>query len=172
MATVTSQVFFDIAVDDAPFGMIIVALYGNDVPKTAENFRALCTGERGGRLTYKGSAFFSVVTGFCLRGGDITNDDGTGGESIYGVRFYDESFGLKHVEPGVLSMYSAARDSNGSQFLITTVATPWLDGKQVVFGKVVTGMDVVKNIEALGSSNGRASKKIVINNCGELKVFQ
>jgi cyclophilin family peptidyl-prolyl cis-trans isomerase len=161
-------VFFDMTADGAPMGLIVMELSSDVVPKTAENFRALCTGEKGADLTFKGSVFFLVTPGLTLQGGDITAGNGTGGKSIYGPKFEDENFKLKHTGPGILSMTSAGANTNGSQFFITLVATAWLDTKNVVFGKVTTGMDVVKAIENLGSASGKTSKKIVIANCGQL----
>ncbi len=167
------KVFFDITIGGTPAGRIVMELRADVAPKTAENFRALCTGEKGmgtagNPLHFKGSSFHRIIPEFMCQGGDFTRGNGTGGESIYGAKFADENFTLKHTGPGLLSMANAGPNTNGSQFFLTTVSTPWLDGNHVVFGSVVEGMDVVEAMEQVGSRSGQTSQPVVIADCGEL----
>merc|ERR1711890_163059 len=158
--------FFDITADGAPLGRITMTLREDVVPKTAENFRALCTGEKG--FGFKGSSFHRVIPGFMCQGGDFTNHNGTGGKSIYGNKFQDENFIHRHSKPNMLSMANAGPNTNGSQFFITTVPCAWLDGKHVVFGEVTGGADVVAACERVGSQSGKTSQRVIIKDCGQL----
>uniref|UniRef100_A0A8R1ZA22 Peptidyl-prolyl cis-trans isomerase n=1 Tax=Pristionchus pacificus TaxID=54126 RepID=A0A8R1ZA22_PRIPA len=167
------RVFFDVEIGGKPAGRVVMELYNDVCPKTVENFRALCTGEKGvgksGKpLHYKGSSFHRVIPNFMLQGGDFTRGNGTGGESIYGGKFADENFKEKHTGPGILSMANSGPNTNGSQFFICTAKTAWLDGKHVVFGQVVEGLDVVKTVEDYGSKSGKTSATIVIADSGQL----
>ncbi|CAN8021076.1 unnamed protein product [Ixodes persulcatus] len=165
-AKANPQVYFDVSVDGQEIGRVRILLYKDVVPLTAENFRCLCTHEKG--FGFKKSTFHRIIPGFMCQGGDITNHNGTGGRSIYGKKFDDENFELKHTGPGMLSMANSGPNTNSSQFFLTTAKTDWLDGKHVVFGQVISGMEVVKKIEAYGSSSGKVSKKVEISNSGEL----
>jgi len=160
------NVFFDISIGGADQGRIEFELYDNVVPKTAANFRAICTGDNDKKLHYKGNKFHRVIPDFMCQGGDVTRGDGTGGASIYGTTFKDENFQIKHTKPYLLSMANAGKNTNGSQFFITTVACPWLDGAHCVFGEVVKGSEIVKLMEKQGTSSGNVKKAIQITNCG------
>ncbi|KAH9731086.1 peptidyl-prolyl cis-trans isomerase CYP20-3 [Citrus sinensis] len=154
-AKVTTKVFFDVDIGGKPAGRIVMGLFGDVVPKTAENFRALCTGEKG--YGYKGCSFHRIIKDFMIQGGDFTEGDGTGGISIYGSSFEDESF--------------VCPNTNGSQFFICTVKTPWLDNRHVVFGHVIDGMDVVRKLESVETSRTDYPKvPCRIINSGELPL--
>jgi peptidylprolyl isomerase len=175
LAAASSQAFADnpkvaieVSIGGEPAGTIEAELFADVVPKTAENFRVLCTGEQGEDLSYVPSPFHRIIPGFMIQGGDFTNGNGTGGVSIYGGKFDDENFELKHTEPGLLSMANAGPDTNGSQFFITVAETPWLDGRHVVFGKVIGGMDLVKAMEAQGSRSGATKEKVMLTGCRQL----
>ncbi|KAJ7053662.1 cyclophilin-like domain-containing protein [Mycena amicta] len=168
LSTTMANVFFDISIGGAPAQRVVFKLYDEVVPKTTDNFRKLAQGlDINGQPTtqghtYAGSKFHRIIPQFMLQGGDFTRHNGTGGVSIYGEKFKDENFQLKHTKPFLLSMANAGANTNGSQFFITTVVTSWLDGKHVVFGEVVEGTDVVKKVEAVGSADGKPSKPVTI----------
>ncbi|KAG6846310.1 cyclophilin peptidyl-prolyl cis-trans isomerase Cyp2, partial [Arthromyces matolae] len=155
---------FDVAINSKPAGRVVFRLYDDIVPKTTRNFRELATGQHG--FGFAGSSFHRIIPGFMCQGGDITAGNGTGGKSIYGEKFKDENFEIAHTKPGLLSMANAGKNTNGSQFFITTAITQWLDGKHVVFGEVVEGMDVVKAMEAVGTQGGRPRSTVTITSSG------
>merc|ERR1739844_190244 len=160
----------DVAINDQPAGTIFIELFNDVTPKTAENFRALCTGEKG--FGYAGTPFHRIIPGFMLQGGDFERGDGTGGRSIYGQKFDDENFILKHDQEGLLSMANSGPNTNGAQFFCTVALTPWLDGKHVVFGKVYNdeSYKIVKEIEKLGSGSGKPSAEVRITQCQEYRL--
>lgn len=167
------SVFFDVTIGGQAAGRITMELFADVCPKTAENFRALCTGEKGvgssGKpLHYKGSSFHRVISDFMAQGGDFTAGNGTGGESIYGMKFKDENFIKKHTKRGDLSMANAGPNTNGSQFFMCFIPCNWLDGKHCVFGTVTGGMEVLDALEAVGSQSGQTKKPCVIADCGQL----
>ena len=174
LAEITEKVFFDITIDDEPAGQIVFGLFGNVVPKTVKNFATLCDGSAGmgnaGKaLHFQGSSFHRIIPGFMAQGGDFTNGNGTGGESIYGNKFNDENFDIKHSKPYLLSMANAGPNTNGSQFFITFKETSWLDGRHTVFGEVLEGVDVVLALEKIGSGSGTTSKKATISVSGRVE---
>merc|ERR1712142_853278 len=172
MADQQLRCFFDISIGGESVGRIVFELFKYVVPKTVENFRSLCVGftsERGKKLHYKGSIFNRIIKDFMIQGGDFTNFDGTGGVSIYGNKFEDENFDLKHDKPFLLSMANAGPGTNGSQFFITTVATPHRDNKHVVFGKVLKGVDIVKELENIEKNGEKPTEECKIEDCGELQ---
>ena len=160
------RVFMDIKIGSEAAGRVVIELFSEVVPRTAENFRALCTGEKG--FGYKGSPFHRIIPQFMCQGGDFTNQNGTGGKSIYGVKFDDENFSLKHTGAGVLSMANSGPNTNSSQFFLCTAKTEWLDNKHVVFGHVVEGMEVIRSMDKVGTQSGKTSRPVVISDCGEL----
>ena len=173
---VNPKVFFDITINQAKAGRLVFQLYKDTVPKTADNFRALCTGEKGNcktaptkSLIFKASNFHRIIPGFMAQGGDFTFGNGTGGESIYGRTFADENFLHKHTKKGLLSMANAGPNTNGSQFFITFAPAQWLDGKHTVFGEIIEGLTLLDEIEKAGTNSGKPSKVVSIEDCGELK---
>merc|ERR1712032_1669780 len=171
---ITQKTFLEVQIDGQNAGKITIGLFGNTVPKTVENFAALCTGDRGNGLagkplSYKDTPLHRIIPGFMAQGGDITSGDGTGGESIFAQQFDDENFKLKHEKPYLLSMANAGPNTNGSQFFITFKETPWLNGHHVVFGEVLEGEDVVKALEQIGSGSGATSKTATIKASGKLE---
>mmetsp|Transcript_13210 Transcript_13210/g.19319 ORF Transcript_13210/g.19319 Transcript_13210/m.19319 type:complete len:220 (-) Transcript_13210:115-774(-) len=165
---VGSKVYFDVQIGGKDAGRVVFGLFDNVVPKTAANFKAMCTASKSPEMTYEGCPFHRIIPGFMIQGGDYERMNGTGGRSIYGNKFEDENFDLAHTRPYLLSMANAGPNSNGSQFFITTSVTNWLDGKHVVFGEVLEGKDVIDAMESTGSQTGRTSTTVVISDCGEM----
>jgi len=168
---VTHKAIFDVSQGGAPLGQITIGLFGKLVPKTVRNFATFASPQGLKGLSYANSKFHRIIKNFMIQGGDIVNGDGTGSISIYGSQFADENFDLRHTEPGMLSMANSGKDTNGSQFFITTVATPWLDGKHVIFGKVISGMNIVKALEASRTdSNDKPLQEVVITRTSVVPV--
>ena len=168
---ITHKVFLHFTVDNEELGGVLLGLYGDIAPYTALNFKGIATGKftskaTGAALSYKGSEIYRVVPDFIIIGGDITRGDGTGNESIYGKEFEDETFKVKHDRPGILSMYNKGPNTNGSQFIITMAPIPWIDGKNVAFGEVIEGMEVLRVVESLGTKTGKPKKSIRVKECG------
>lgn len=163
---VKTRVYFDITIGQESIGHIVMELHSDIVPRTADNFRALCTGEKG--FGFKGCPFHRIIPQFMCQGGDFTNRNGTGGRSIYGNKFDDENFELKHTKAGILSMANSGANTNGSQFFICLEKTDWLNGKHVVFGHVIEGMSIVREMEKAGTQSGKTSRPVVISDCGEV----
>jgi peptidylprolyl isomerase len=152
---------------------VVIELLADQVPRTAENFRMLCTGEKGvgrsgAKLHYKGCKFHRIIPHFLVQSGDFIANDGSQNESVYGPRFEDEKFSVRHDQPGIVSMANSGRNSNGGQFFITLVKAPWLDGRHVAFGRVIEGMDIIELIQAAGTSSGTPKQSIQIADCGEI----
>lgn len=162
------KVYFNVSSNSKELGKIVFELYSDITPKTAENFKVLCNGGKDDVKGYENTVFHRIIPEFMIQGGDTTAGNGTGGKSIYGNKFNDENFTVKHSKAGLLSMANAGKNTNGSQFFITTVPCPWLDGNHTVFGEVVEGMDVVKTLEMYGSSSGKPKEKVFIKSCGQL----